>query len=375
MKKMHLFPQFFIDTENLIARPDVTLTGRDVRALVGWYFQFQDYRESAAHQVRTSGDDPAFALKSLGNTFRALEDQTKALIEQWAKRDVLCRWPLQVKGIGGILAAGLAAHIDMTRAHHPSSVWRFCGYDPSVTWIGRKGARKIADEYEEKYEKPEKAIEEAALRVGQSAETIRKFSLEYGEGKHTWASFAKAISRCPWNAKLKVHCYKIGDSFVKLSTNPGSFYGLKYSTTKTMLVERNETGFFAEKATGLLASGKRWSALQRAAYKKGRLTAGHIDKMARRATVKLFLSHWWEAAYIELNGKQPPAPWIIAHGGHVDVISAADVLAFERNASNGGEGREGEVLAGGAGLSDIPQGDDGCEAISGDALLEAVEGR
>ena len=50
------------------------------------------------------------------------------------------------------------------------------------------------------------------------------------------------------------------------------------------------------------------------------LPLGHIDARARRWTVKLFLSHWWEVAYELHHGTKPPNPYVITYLEHVDQI-------------------------------------------------------
>jgi hypothetical protein len=50
----------------------------------------------------------------------------------------------------------------------------------------------------------------------------------------------------PHNAKLKVLCWKIGDSFVKQQSRENDVYGKVYGERKRLELERNDAGLFAE---------------------------------------------------------------------------------------------------------------------------------
>lgn len=337
-KKMKQFPLLFEDVFRMVNDDSVHLEGPDIRMLVDWYYQLQRYRTATGNQLRGAevegNKDPLIGIRGLGGMFSQIEKQIEMVIEGAIKGNALCDWPMKVRGVGPLIAASLAAYIDMNRAKSVSSIWRFAGYDPTVTWLGRVKARAVADELQDKYDSPEDAIPDAATRVGMSVETVTKFSSMYGDGKHTWNSLSRAISRKPWNGGLKTLCWKIGESFVKIHNNPRSFYGTEYTKRKERLVTANEEGLYAETAEKRLEGGKKFSALQRAALKKGRLPAGQIDLRARREVVKLFLSHWWEESYRVTFKKEPPRPWCIEHAGHVHFVSAAEVLAFEKGEIN-----------------------------------------
>jgi hypothetical protein len=55
-------------------------------------------------------------------------------------------------------------------------------------------------------------------------------------------------------------------------------------------------------------------------YSVGKYPPGHIDAMARRWAVKIFLSHLHDAWYRQAYGKAPPAPFPIAIQGHAHRI-------------------------------------------------------
>jgi predicted RNA-binding Zn-ribbon protein involved in translation (DUF1610 family) len=193
------------------------------------------------------------------------EERAKNLLDRWTANDVLATWSREVMGIGPVLAAGLRAEIDVARAPHVSSVWRFAGYDPTAVWL--KGQKR------------------------------------------------------PHNAFLKVICWKIGDSFVKVSGREKSIYGHLYRIEKTRLEEKNANGGFAEDAAARLA-GDRPPGPSTEAYKalkKGLLPKGQIDLRARRKAVKIFLSHYWVQGRM-LADLPVSAPYAIEKLGHTHTI-------------------------------------------------------
>ena len=60
------------------------------------------------------------------------------------------------------------------------------------------------------------------------------------EKKHTIQDVCKAASLPPWNSDLKVLLWKIGESFMKVSSNPKSFYGLKYVEQKALEIKADD---------------------------------------------------------------------------------------------------------------------------------------
>ena len=59
----------------------------------------------------------------------------------------------------------------------------------------------------------------------------------------------------PWNASLKVLCWKIGESFVKVSSNPKDFYG-KLVRPIDLEIKRNDQHLFADQAEAKLKKFK-----------------------------------------------------------------------------------------------------------------------
>lgn len=243
-----------------------TMTPNEARFLVDCYYQMQENRIRADGQIRSMSEEPHKVLSWLSDNSSFLEQQVKSALNHYAKSKHMGRWAMEVKGIGPVLSAGLMAHIDITKAPTVGHIWRFAGLDPTSKW-------------------------------------------EKGEKR-------------PWNAALKCLCWKIGESFVKVSGYDDAFYGKIYGERKALELQKNAEGQYKEQAIeGAKRVGKTTEAHKH--YTTGVLPPGHIHARAKRYAVKLFLSHWHGEAYRNHFGKEPPLPYPIAHLGHAHFIAPA----------------------------------------------------
>ena len=246
-----------------------TLTQTEARYLVDAYYQIQDYRMAAAGQGRAmdSSGEPHAIHTWYFSQMETIEKEIAKGLGKYADAHVASQWAQTIVGIGPVLSAGLQAHIEIARAPTVGHIWRFAGLDPTTKW--EKGQKR------------------------------------------------------PWSAALKVLCWKIGESFVKVSGNERDIYGHVYAERKALEIERNEAGMFSEQAARVL-EGKRIGKDTDAhkAYSAGKLPPAHIHARAKRYATKLFLSHYHHVAYEVEYGTPPPKPYIIEHGGHTHFIAA-----------------------------------------------------
>ena len=56
------------------------------------------------------------------------------------------------------------------------------------------------------------------------------------------------LSSNPRNASLKNLCWKLGESFVKVSGSEDAFYGQEYAKRKKFEIDRNEQGYYKDHA-------------------------------------------------------------------------------------------------------------------------------
>lgn len=240
------------------------LAPNEARYLVDSYYQMQENRKRSANQVRalSEGGEPHGVITWLLENSHMLEKQIAGALDVYSRSHPLGKWARSVKGIGPVIAAGLLAHIDLERAPTVGHIWRYAGLDPTSKW--EKGHKR------------------------------------------------------PWNASLKTLCWKIGESFVKVSGHDDAFYGKVYLERKAYEQAKNEAGDYREQAeAGAKRVGKNTESYKH--YVEGKLPPGHIHARAKRYAVKLFLAHYHEQG-LRLMGKEPPMPYPIAILGHAHVI-------------------------------------------------------
>lgn len=243
-----------------------TLSRDEARFLVDLYYTMQEHRIATAGQVHslvTSGE-PHATIGFFAAQMRTLEGQVKSALDAYSNSEPLGQWARSVVGIGPVISAGLLAHIDIAKAPSYGNVWSFAGLNPTVKW--EKGQKR------------------------------------------------------PWNAALKTLCWKIGESFVKVSGRDGAFYGKVYAETKERYQRENTALVYADAAAAALKAkkiGKETEAFK--AYSVGLLPPAHVHARAKRYAVKLFLSHYWERGR-KLAGLPVPEPYPIAHLGHAHRI-------------------------------------------------------
>lgn len=240
----------------------------EARYLVDSYYQIQDYRKAAANQGRAleKAEEPHGIIGWLDAQMRDMENQLKGALGEWAAKQPAGEWAQSIVGIGPVLSAGLLAHIDIKKAPTVGHIWRFAGIDPTVRW--EKGQKR------------------------------------------------------PWNASLKVICWKIGESFVKVSGNDRDIYGKVYLARKEREIEMNAALAFSGQAEHKLATtriGKTTEAYK--AYSNGQLPPAHIHARAKRYAAKLFLAHLHHVMFEIEYGAPPPKPYIIERGGHAHFIA------------------------------------------------------
>ena len=239
---------------------------KEVRFLVDTYYQIQERRKSSANQERSlvKEGEPVALIDYFKGLDQYSEKKIRQMLQAYAEGKPEASWAMSIRGIGPVISAGLAAHIDITQAPTVGHIWRFAGLDPTLVWD--KGQRR------------------------------------------------------PWNARLKTLCWKIGESFVKVKNHDEDVYGKLYDLRKRLEEERNEMGLFAEQAEAKVkVVGKSTEAYK--AYSKGKLPPGHIHARAKRYATKLFLAHYHHVAYEIHYGEKPPKPYVVEHLGHAHYMS------------------------------------------------------
>jgi len=341
----------------------VVLHGKEARYLVDLFYQIQDFRLGIDNRVR-SIDKPVYYnskgnkrqptkaekasyipephefLISVFEEFESFEKDIKDMLTSYVKSQQIWSWLSEVKGIGPILAAGLIAHIDITKCPTAGHIWSYAGLNPLQEWL--------------------------------------------------------AGQKRPFNASLKVICWKIGQSFVKQIGNPDAVYTHLYLKRKAYEEEKNVNGDYSDQAKtklkkynigkttdawlwysgcftketaikiisierddekqaimdkyDLLLEGKKGDAKKEITKERTKekaalqeeikvekreimdtmvkkpgegiqmLPPAHIQQRCERYATKIFLSHLHEVWYEMHFGEKPPAPYPIAILGHAHKI-------------------------------------------------------
>lgn len=292
------------------------VTDNEARFLVDTYYTIQKTRIRNTLQAKGLDRDaaktgreaePHEMLDKFAADFGIHEDNIKKILGWYTSVHPMAWFFENTLGVGPVLAAGLLAHIDITKCPTVGHIWNFAGLNPSVSWD--KGQKR------------------------------------------------------PWNTALKTICWKIGDSFVKLSGRQDSFYSQLYKQRKAKEWEKNLAGEYQYEAAssmerknyGRATDQYAWYTGQcspekaRAALDEGKaptaagckadvggvrmLSPAHIDARARRYAVKMFLSHFHECWYTQEFGEAPPKPFAIAIQGHAHYIPPPQLMEPERIAA------------------------------------------
>lgn len=249
----------------------------EARFLVDLYYQMQRDRIRAGNQSRAFDEagEPAVTTALVLGDFETMELRIKQALDAYTTTTPVGTWARSVPGVGPVLCAGLLAHLNMDHCPTVGHLWAFAGLDPTKTWA--KGQKR------------------------------------------------------PWNGRLKVLCWKLGESFVKVSGRESDIYGKVYRARKEYEVEKNLRGDYAEQARRSLETKKFGDdTVARKAYERGRLPDARIHLRCQRYAVKLFLSHLHHVAHLDAFGTPPPKPYIIEHGGHVHFVEPPNMDVFRR---------------------------------------------
>ena len=248
-----------------IKKASVTMTHDEARFLVDAYYINQEARKRSDNQVRAMGEEPHSVVTYCAEQARDIESDCRLALDHYSASKPIGKWSREIVGIGPVISAGLMSHIDIKKAPHVGHIWMFAGLGADQPW--EKGKKR------------------------------------------------------PWNAALKTLCWTLGESFVKTQNSDGSFYGPLFVERKAIENRRNDTGEYKDQAAAKLEKykiGKSTDAYKH--YSGGKLPPAHIHARARRWTVKLFLSHWWEQMFVFTYDKDAPPPYPIAIMGHSDYI-------------------------------------------------------
>lgn len=302
-----------------------------IKNLVKIYYDSQDFRKSAANRLRPyineeetiedlliilENDEIVFnepfqqTCLSMIKDYSRIEKRIALIINNQITAYPIHEWLISHKGIGPMLAGGLIGYIeDISRFDKVTNLWAYAGMGvievcetckkkhihagSKGAWIQNYAARlkeqndKVKDASKKK--KNADFIKEAESKVCHcETPNIRRMSQRRIQGY-----------LLDYNPDFKQLCFLVGDQFIKQRESPYrklyDQFRLEYENRPDLMKERDERKGGNSKGTG------------------------HINDMARRKTVKIFLSHLWEE-WRTLEGLPTPEPYSFSVLGHTDKI-------------------------------------------------------
>lgn len=254
---------------------------REARFLTDEYYQIQEYRKASSNQVRaSSGTEPNDVLDWVSESTRRLEDNIKRALNEFSKSYKVGAWLMSITGIGPVLSAGFLTHLSV-------NPWRCCQKNPRERCKPATKCSPVCD-----------------YMPIRTAGHFWNFA-----GLNPDVKWEKGHIR-PWNAKLKVLCYKTADCFVKFQNHKDDYYGKLYVQRKEYETRRNDSGGMAETAARILTE-KNYAKDTEAkkCYESGKLPPGHIHSRCLRWVEKIFLSHLHHAMHHDYFGTDPVKPY------------------------------------------------------------------
>ena len=303
------------------------MSREEVRSMVDIFYRLQDNRIRTGNQFNAleKADKRRAVIDWFFAYFEATEKNMQKVLREYSASQPIGRWAMSIHGIGETLAAGLLAHIDITKAQTVGAIWRFAGLDPSIIRLSRDAADKIVKNGVSGRTPTYEEVAKIATELNRRPDAVwrqgkDKKALEKGEDKITKVSLAAGLARRPYNQDLKVLTYKISDQLCsKHAKSEKSFYGPLYFERLAYETKKNEAGDYSTQAESKIDKVGR-STKSYEAYKEGVLGEQEIKNRAKRLTVKLFLSHYHHDAYNLEFGKNPPNPYAFDILGHSKII-------------------------------------------------------
>ena len=295
-----------------------TLSPAEVRYYTSRYYQMQEERKRAALQMTAAqkqGKPNTLLLFDLQQS-RKHERIIHTAMQINAQSSLAGRWLLSQFGVGPVIASGILAHLDITKAPYAGHFWSFAGLNAQQRWLSRVEA--------DAWVKAHSPVDEDTVLL--ASETFHRkhttlwhdatIDWKTGEAKKlTAVSLAAALARCPYNQELKVLCWKFADVAKKFSNQhvDDNLYGQLYKAYKVRALQKDAAGEFGALAAQTLDTRAFRDAATKAVYESGHFPAGRIDLWAMRATIKMFLAHVHHVLFILHYHREPPLPYILAH--------------------------------------------------------------
>lgn len=282
----------------------------EMRKLLKLYYKWQPIAQTAGAQLtdlqKHYPDNKVF--KFIVQDIRGIRTHVSQFADIWVENHPAAKYfKDNVKGAGPIICATLACYIDIDRCkNHYSSLWKFAGFIPGSRRLYDGEAWAIVNEAKAHFLDKHGDTP----HMDHARYILKKLNRPYG--KNTKKFLAKgptwkrlfSIASCPqYCVTLHLACLSLGNTIIKhKSLYQDLFrYRVAYETAK------NENGDYASIAKQQLDRFNfNPEKVAYKAYIQGKLPAGHIVNRARRWSVKIMLTHYYQIEYYIRHGKAPP---------------------------------------------------------------------
>lgn len=220
-------------------------------------------------QKRNQSDETCIELQKMLAEVETFVDKT---IAEVIENHPAFPWFSQVKGIGKENIAKVIGLVDISKASYVSSLWKFAGF---------------------------------AVEDGKAPRAQRGKKLEF-------------------NRQLRTMCWRLISS---LNRAKGSYYEYFLKQKEHYTQRFLQNGFTiipAEQLPFKMERGKRIR------YESDKvISLGHVNNMAKRKMIKLFLAHLW-LVWREAEGLPTSKPYVQEYKGHEHIISPWEMTAKEK---------------------------------------------
>ncbi len=238
-----------------------------IRGLIESYYDIQKIRIVVENQLRSleqgkSEQEYKWFKDVVYSRLENIEKDIAKHLKGWVEEEpIYAEWLKDIKGIGPILGAGLIAWLDSESPTYGT------GFTKRFATISKLWAY-------------------SGLSVDEDGRAVRR----------------KKGQQANWDARLKTHLWKVGESFVKTKGGYRDLYDTFRAEYDAKWQTPEDCG-----SKGCANKGG------------GKCMKGHRYAAAKRKTVKVFLAHLF-MKWRELEGLPLEHPFIIGRGGHEHLI-------------------------------------------------------
>lgn len=291
------------------------------------------------------------ALRDVSDPYtnRALElmEATEETIDGWITEELVkhpaYHWFSRIKGIGNENIGKVLGPINIQRAHHISSFWKYAGMhvvnvevspEQQQTEIETsiEGLQAKLDQLRRKATKKKIATsgteETEAVEIALTPDVIGDIMTSIstrldGEFVPVTRGYAprrsiykESKTKLDYNSELRTMCFRLAGSLIKAQ----GAYARYYDNEKNKLVARyqNQSIHIIPTLELPTRDGKIFEPV-------GTIASGHVHMQAMRKMIKLFLSHLW-LVWRKALGLEITLPYAHAQLGHIHIITPEEMM-------------------------------------------------